>query len=316
MKKIVFLIAVAALFVSACGGGAQPTVPDANALSTQIAATVNAALSVVLPTSAPVATKAPIATPAPAPTATPAPAAATGTPSSSGDASFSPITFAMGVADNCDPIDALDTFPSGVTGIYYIFSGINMQDGQTYNIKWYINGKLQTEMSHDVTWDASKVCSNGKYWRQIWYTSGGIETGNWEVKLSIDNQLAQSGQFTIEADTAPDFGPITFAGGQKNDKPVNPVDASDPTFPADTIKVYAFWDAINVPKGTAYTREWYFNGKLQVSNDDTWDLPPTDHDYSSFSYDDKLPLDPGTYELKLLIESKVVNIGSFIVSAK
>jgi hypothetical protein len=319
MKKTIFLIASAALFVSACGGGANPNVPNTNALSTQIAATVNAALNLV-PTSGPVVvppTKAPVEPP-PAATKEPIvpPPAATKAPSNppSTGGSFSSITFSIG-ENNEQPVDAQGTFPDGVTMVYAIFSGVKLTDGQAWRHEWYYNGELQDALSDSSTWDASTAGPDAVWWLTI-YNEVGIRTGKWELKLFIADKMVQSGQFTIEKNGEPDFGPIIFAAGQENDKPVDPVEVSDPYFSPDTAEVFAFWSGINVPKGTAYTREWYLNGEPLQTKDDTWDFGPDEENWVSFASSNGTdPLAAGTYELKLLINGQAVNIGSFVVGA-
>jgi hypothetical protein len=320
MRKKYFafsLVTVLAILISACNftpGGSAPTV-DTNALSTQIAATVNAALNAVKPlaTSAPqlAPTDKPIVPP-PAATKAPKP------PPNSSGGSFSPIAFAIG-ENNDQPVDALDSFPGGVTLFYAIFSGVNMKDGDGWRYEWYLNGELQDQLSASDNWNASIAGPNSVWWLTIFnnLSPDGIHSGEWELKLYVGDKLVQSGKVTIEANVEPDFGPITFAGGvDKSDKPVKPVDVNDPTFPAGTKEVYAFFNGINVPKDTSWQTEWFLNGVSQDSKDHTWSFAPTDQDWIQFGSTGSSPLAPGTYELKLSIDGTVVNIGSFVVSAK
>ncbi len=312
------------LWLAACNftpGGTVAT-PDTNALSTAIAATVNAALNLAQPTNPPpsVPTSAPIVPPTVAPTTAPAapttaPAAATQAPVTNGSGSFSPITFAIG-QNKEQPVDALASFPGGVTMIYAIFSGVNMKDGDTWRDEWYYNGTLQDNLSQTSTWDAATAGPNNVWWLTV-YNPKGVRSGQWELKLYVGTNLVQSGQLTVEANVVPDFGPITFAGGvDKSDQPVNPVDVSDPTFPVTTTQVFAFFNGINVPSGTAWQTQWFLNDVAQDSKDHTWTFAPTEQDWLQFGSTGSSPLDPGTYELKLSINGTVVNIGSFVVAAK
>jgi hypothetical protein len=326
MKRLTLLAVVVALVSIACSIGGPASAPDTNALSTQIAATVNAALNLV-PTSGPVvvpptkalavpspaATQAPVV-PSPAPTQAPiVPTPAPTNPPSTGG-SFSPIVFSIG-ENNEKPVDTRIAFPDGVTMVYAIFSGVKLTDGQAWRHEWYYNGELQDALSDSSTWDASTAGPDAVWWLTI-YNEVGVRTGKWELRLYVNDKMVQSGQFTIEKNGEPDFGPIIFAGGQENDKPVDPVDVSDPTFSSDTAKVYAFWSGINVPKGTAYTREWYLNGKLLQTKDDTWDFGPDEENWVSFASSNGTdPLADGAYELKMLIDGNIVNIGSFVVAA-
>ncbi|HZY45048.1 MAG TPA: hypothetical protein VFF70_09895 [Anaerolineae bacterium] len=306
MKKIGLLIIVVAMFVSACGG-AQPNLPDTNALSTQIAATVKAAFNSVT-TSVPqlAATAKPIVPPA----ATQAPA----NPPPNSTASFSPITFAIGV-ENEQPVDAMDTFPSGVTKIYGVFSGINIKDGQAWRHEWLLNGESFPELSSGTTWKAAIAGVNSVWWITPSFPEG-MDAGEWELRLYIGDQLVQSGKVTVEANVEPDFGPITFAGGvDTNDQPVDPVTVRKPTFAAGTKEVYAFFSGINVTADTDWQSEWFFNGKSLDSKNHAWNLSPNEENWIQFGSTSSSPLTPGTYELKLTIDGTVVNIGSFVVLA-
>jgi hypothetical protein len=319
LKRISFLISVTALFVSACGG-AKPNLPDTNALSTQIAATVNAAINNVLPTSGPnvVPTKASIVPP---PEATKAPivppSAATKapkTPTNNSGGSFSPITFAIG-ENNYEPVDVMDTFPDGVTSVYAFFNAVNIPKGTKWQSQWFVDGTETTKLK-DHIWDLKP---NDVNWLVFFVTdNSALDAGEYELKLTIDGKVVQSGQFTIEQNGELDFGAITFAAGvDKNDQPVDPVSTRDPTFPAGTKEVYAFFSGLNVPKGTDWQSQWFVNGESAIDpTNHTWNLGSTEQNWISFFNQDKSPLDPGTFEVKLTIDGTVVNIGSFVVSAK
>jgi hypothetical protein len=315
-KTLLSLLLGLSIWITACNftPGGTAAVPDTNALSTQIAATVNAALNLAKPTSPPtsVPTSAPIV-PTPAPTN--APVVATKAPVPNGSGSFSPITFAIG-QNNEQPVDALASFPGGVTMMYAIFSGVNMKDGDTWRNEWYYNGTLQDKLSQTSTWDAATAGANNVWWLTV-YNPDGVRSGQWELKLYVGTNLVQSGQITVEANVEPGFGPITFAAGvDKSDKPVGLVDVSDPTFPVTTTEVYAFFNGINVPKDTAWQTQWFLNDAPQDSKDHTWSFAPTEQDWLQFGSTGSSPLAPGTYELKLSINGTVVNIGSFVVAAK
>ncbi|HET7378304.1 MAG TPA: hypothetical protein VFK30_16435 [Anaerolineae bacterium] len=307
MKKIVLLIAIVALFSSACGG-AKPNVPDTNAISTQIAATVNAALNVAAPTSAPATapTTAPVVPP-------PASTKAANPPADNGG-TFSPIVFSIG--ENSEkPIDAMNSFPDGVTMVYAIFSGVKMTDGQAWRHEWLYNGEVQPDLSTASTWDAATAGPGSVWWLTL-YNDKGIRTGSWELKLYIGDKVVQSNQFTIEKNGEPDFGPISFAGGvDANDKPIDPVDISDPTFTHGITQTFAFFNGINVPQGTAWQSQWFFNGNQLDAKDHTWNFSPTEQNWLQFGSTDGSVMDAGTYELKLSIGGNVVNIGSFVVSS-
>ena len=140
------------------------------------------------------------------------------------------------------------------------------------------------------------------------------------MNLYIDDQLRQSGTVTVEAYglKEPSFGPITFASDvSQDDKPVDPVAASDPTFPAAVGTVYAFFDGLSVPKGTEWTSQWFYNDAPSTDpKSHTWELGPNEGNWINFKSTNDSPLDAGVYELQLTIGVKVVNLGTFVIPAE
>jgi hypothetical protein len=175
-----------------------------------------------------------------------------------------------------------------------------------------LDGKIQSDLVGEDKW---KGGSAGYWWTSI-NNKDGVETGKWQLNLYLDNKLQQSAQMTIEANPAgqPDFGPITFAPDvDSKDNPVNPVPANNPTLPAGTKKVYAFFNAVNVPKGTQWTTQWFRNNKLESEKQRAWDAGLNDSYWVSYFNTDGSPLASGTYELKLTIGSRLVNLGVFMI---
>jgi hypothetical protein len=157
------------------------------------------------------------------------------------------------------------------------------------------------------------------WWLSV-FNERGIHTGEWQLNLYVGDQLLQSGKFTVDAYAAgePSFGPIVFAQDvSKDDKPVKPVEAADPTLPAGVSTVYAFFSGIGVPTGAEWTSQWFYNdAPVTDPKSHTWDFGPNEQDWINFKNTDDSPLDAGIYELRLTINSKQVNLGTFIVPAK
>ncbi|MBI3362421.1 MAG: serine/threonine protein kinase [Chloroflexi bacterium] len=231
-----------------------------------------------------------------------------------GAGQFGPITFAVGVLNDETPVDPLDTFPDGVTIVYAFFDYSQMGSGQAWRTEWLRDGQVQSDIGKQSDWTGG---ANGAWWVSL-FNKDGIPTGQWQLKLYLDNQLQQSATFAVEPNPSkqPDFGPITFAPDKDaNEKPLNPVSVSDPTFPAGTINVYAFFDGIDVPQGTDWTSQWFLNGTSQTDpKSHSWTFAPNENEWLSFGNKDGSALEAGTYELKLVIGSRLVNVGTFIVS--
>jgi len=106
---------------------------------------------------------------------------------------FEAITFARGASEDSQPIDPSTKFPPGITTVYACCDYWGMNPELQFTRSWYNNG--EEWVSKSKYWDRAEngtVCS-----RIYWLEGGGLPTGNWEVKLYIDNELVQSGTFTI-----------------------------------------------------------------------------------------------------------------------
>jgi hypothetical protein len=282
----------------ACSGGTA-AIPTATAFSTAKPKATATKASTVKAT----ATKASTNTEATATTA--ANGATTG--------EFGAITFSVGILNDEKAIDPLETFPDGVTLIYASFDYSGMTDGETYRTEWKRDGQVQPDLVKESQWKGGE---SGTWWVSI-YNDKGIHTGEWQLDLYIGDTLQQSNKLTVEPNPSgqPDFGPIVFATDKTDkDAPVNPLGADNPVLPDGTTTVYAFFDGIDVPKGTAWTSHWFHNGE-SASNpkDHSWDFGANENDWISFGTTDGTPLESGTYELKLTIGSTLVNVATYIM---
>ena len=105
----------------------------------------------------------------------------------------------------------------------------------------------------------------------------------------------------------PTFGPITFAEGESEEKPVNPATKFTPGI--DTV--YACWDYWGMSPEVRITTYWYNNGKKWASDSESWDLAENGSICWSISWagSGRLPL--GNWDLKLYIGSELVQSGKF-----
>ena len=275
----------------------------------------------VAPTPSPMSTSAPTAAPVgstgtPTPTASSVGSAGTPAPTApvieTADA-FGPIIFAAGVfgtAPNYKPVDVATRFPEGVTQVRSLFSNTTPLKGNQWRFERYLDGKLQPELAsggYDLT-------DPGTTWANVW-KSDGVTPGDWEVRLYVMDKLVQKGTFTIERNKpgAAYIGPIRFAEDIKDDKPVNihrPIDS----FKAGTKKVYVFFDAGNMVKGSTWKREWYHDGQLlpNLVKSETWSSSQSVKDLGIAISNDP-SLEPGTWEVKFYIDDRLVQLGVFTI---
>jgi hypothetical protein len=240
-------------------------------------------------------------------------ATATGNTTGATTGQFDPITFSVGVLNDEKAVDPLDKFPDGVTLLYAVFNYSGMQDGETWRTEWKLDGEVQSDLVHESQWKGGE---SGSWWVSI-SNPQGIRTGEWELDLYIGDTLQQSGNLSVDPNPSgqADFGPITFAPDKTDkDAPLNALSIDNPVLPGGTTTVYAFFDGISVPKGTAWTSHWFRNGE-SASDPKThsWDFGPNENDWISFGSTDNTPLQPGTYELKLSVGSTLVNVATYIM---
>lgn len=305
------VVVVIGVLVAVCGIGAlmlsgymRIDVASLQPTSTvQVTATrspVPVALASVTPTLTPRPSSTPTLTP---PTVTPSPVIGT----------FGVITFApgvMGASPNYKPMDAMSRFPEGVTKVYAVMPYEGVLKGEQWRYERYLDGKLQEKLG-GAGWNLS---GPGTTWVNIW-NGDGITSGEWELRLYIADQVVQKGMFTIEKSKsgAPTIGILRFAEGIQDNKPLNPHQPID-NFKAGTTQVYAFFDASNMTKQTKWQSVWYRDEK-QIENTGetkTWAGNPSEKDWWVRLYNDK-GLTAGTYELKLYLEDKLVQLGTFVI---
>jgi hypothetical protein len=210
------------------------------------------------------------------------------------------------------PVDVMDTFPQGLTIVYATFEAQGLNAGDSYRTEWLYDGQVQTNLGNKYQWDAS---SSPKQWEDL-YNKDGIPAGEWQVNLYLGDTLEESAKFEVTPVVAgqPGFGPVVFAPGiDSNGQAVNPLPANNPKLPAGAKNIYVFFSGINVPKGTQWTYQWFRDGNvLKTSQTWAWDFQPNDGIHFSL-LDSDGAIDAGTYELKLLVGSRLAGIGTVYV---
>jgi hypothetical protein len=247
------------------------------------------------------------------PTLTPRPLPTPTVTSTLSVGSLGSITFAPGVIGsrpNTKPVDAATRFPEGVVKVYAVMSYEGAIKGDQWRYEWYLDGKLQEKLG-GTGWDLS---GPGTTWVNVW-NGDGLTPGDWELRLYIADKVVQKGTLTIEkAKSGATFiGPIRFAEGIQDGKPVKPHQPID-NFKAVTTQVYAFFDVTNLPKQTTWKSVWYRDGKQLegVGGAKIWTGNPSEKDTWLRLFDDT-GLPTGTYELKLYIEDRLVQLGTCVI---
>ncbi len=191
--------------------------PTTEPISTPTATQVKAA-ETAEPELEPTATKKPVESPAtetitggtrtttvtPKPSLTPS---ATSTPVSQ-EPIIGPITFAAGVTDDDQPVDAGITFPSEIEEIHAFFSYEGLSDSDTWERHWYQDD--EEVGSGSGIWDAGE---SGTF--DLSLTGGGepLGSGTWKLEIYVNGELAQTANFVIEASATPESAGSQAVGG-------------------------------------------------------------------------------------------------------
>lgn len=108
----------------------------------------------------------------------------------------------------------------------------------------------------------------------------------------------------------PSFGPLTFAQDiDQNSRPINP----GTQFPLGTTVVYAVYEYQGMQDGLRYLNQWYYNGQKDVSSSGEWDGGASGIAWVNIYNNNGLA--EGEYALKLLVEGKLLQEGSFRIAS-
>jgi len=240
-----------------------------------------------------------IARPTPQPSERP-----TGTPR------FSRLLFAPDVTENDEPTAIVTQLPSGSTHIYLFFDYENMQDGLTWEARWYYNGEYDEGGSIPPgPWAGGE---SGTWWVAI-LNEQGLADGEYRVELYVEGEKLAEASIVVggEGTGQPTFRNLTFAEGITDDgQPVNP----GRLLPAGIQRVYAFFDYEGMRDGLAWSRTWYYEGEAVAEGSGTWDQGASGSTWVAL--DSREPLEPGSYRLELYIEGTMVAVADFTVAGE
>ncbi len=162
-------------------------------------------------------------------------------------------------------------FPSGTQEIFARWYYHDVPQGATLNRKWYRNNQLFLEKSEPwkPEWGTTGVMNHISIYDHI----SGLLPGNYYVLISLnyDYPAAQiSNVFTVAdapAQTTPPDTATAFTNLSVSD---SAADADQVIFPAGTPSVSVRWNYANIPVGAVLERDWYFNGVLFRTLQETW----------------------------------------------
>jgi tetratricopeptide (TPR) repeat protein len=102
------------------------------------------------------------------------------------------IIFATGMTQDIEPVEPNTSFPAGIQRVYAIFEHENIFSGAEFEQVWYLDG--DRIMSDVGTWGDQ---ATGRSWVNIDHEAG-MPPGSYELQLSVNGELLQTGSFVIE----------------------------------------------------------------------------------------------------------------------
>jgi dipeptidyl aminopeptidase/acylaminoacyl peptidase len=107
---------------------------------------------------------------------------------------FGPISFAVEVNEDNQPVSPASLFPADTQEIHAVFDYEGMSDTDVWERRWYQAGVEVS--SGSGTWEAGE---RGTF--DLSLTAGGqpLGGGSWTLELYVNGELAQTGTFSIEA---------------------------------------------------------------------------------------------------------------------
>lgn len=254
-----------------------------------------------------------VVTPTPTPTATRAGTTTEACPTlgavSTANGRINPFTFSIFRTEEGNSFEERTSFPGNIPSVYAHYDYSNVRAGVQAVALWCRNGNVYYRSSW--TWDYVGTDA----WSRI--ADNALPAGNYEFRLYLGGVLAQVGKFTINPPQTGTVsaGPFRFAEGVKDGRPVN-LHAPNQNFKYGIREVFAFYEFWYWPPSYAYKVEWYRNGTLDFQKTDRYSNVGSGVVFLSFTShfeENRAPLEPGSWEVKLYIDNRVIQSGKFVI---
>ena len=121
-------------------------------------------------------------------------------PTSTLTAKISPFQFGTGETDeqgNLTNVETAEEFPVGTQEVLVLFDYEGLQDGQEAIIKVYIDGEEDPSWRVIAPWTMGQAGSAQIPLSVAYSDTFVLRSGEYEVDLFVDGQLAQRGHFTV-----------------------------------------------------------------------------------------------------------------------
>lgn len=113
-------------------------------------------------------------------------------------ASFEPVVFAEGEDRYGEPVDAAQSFASGLPELHAFSAYSGMEDGLDFTIHWYVDEQRVIESPYE--WDGGE---SGVWHDYLYTTSGVLPDAEYMVELLLEGQVVRSGTTVVGVGTVP-----------------------------------------------------------------------------------------------------------------
>ncbi len=216
--------------------------------------------------------------------------------------------------DTAEPVDVVSEFEADIPAVYCDVKAVQVRGGSVIKAEWYQVKYKLAESSLTVPGEKFMHYNSRFYFEQKKPEGVDWNSGNYEVKIYLDNNLSQTVSFKIkeEKGQASEAKIVSAITCKKVDENYAPMDKTD-VFPDNINKICCSVQVSNAQKGAVIKAQWYNKDKDQLLQSSTYTVLK-DHSagYIAFSYaSEGQKWDKGKYEVKIYVGNKLIKVAPF-----
>lgn len=216
---------------------------------------------------------------------------------------FGEITFYAYDAD----LNPLQSFQN-VARLEGCFENLTVVEGQAGSATWYLDDELLlvSEFEWDDAWNPEACAS-------VFVEEGNenpyLDPGTYRLELETEGETVVSDDVEILAG-----GPVESIAFEGRTTDGDRVTAEAGILEGEYDTLYADISFTGMEEDVIWQVEWYYEGELVLASDpDAWTGAEDDTETVRYRNEDRGPLEPGTYEIVVLVEDEVAGSASVTI---